>query len=96
MPLGVLTGFLRARRVPKKGFLSLSPKRAEKNYYKGKGVINYGRLTKKGGFSVLLHKLPKFVVPDLTGFKLKPYVAHNVPKIVSKEKLEKEKASAGI
>ncbi|KAJ7294552.1 hypothetical protein O6H91_03G042000 [Diphasiastrum complanatum] len=91
MPLGVIQGWLRAgRRVPKTAFVSLSSKRGPRGYYKGKGCQPVGRHTSKGKYVIMPEKLPQFVVPDLTGFKLKPYVSHDTPKVVP----EKAEAAA--
>eukprot|EP00795_Rhopilema_esculentum_P016768 gene16768-8230_t len=45
----------------------MTSKRGNKNFYKGK-------------FVVVPKKVPEFVVPDLTGFQLKPYVAWKTPR----------------
>ena len=60
--------------------LPLSTKRAKKGYYKGKGCTSEGRLTSKGKFIADPFKKLQLVVPDLEGFKLKPYIAKVVPK----------------
>mmetsp|Transcript_22345 Transcript_22345/g.28906 ORF Transcript_22345/g.28906 Transcript_22345/m.28906 type:complete len:118 (+) Transcript_22345:70-423(+) len=60
-------------------FVPLTSKRVKKGYYKGKGCRSTGRLTSKARFIVDPKKLVKVVVPDLTDFTLKPYVAMNVP-----------------
>jgi len=71
---GVLTGLLRKSRRPK-AIVSpnFSSKRGNKNFYKGKGVKNYGEVNAHGFWeqSVFLD----WKMPDLTNFKLKPYVA---------------------
>ncbi|WZN61447.1 ribosomal protein L27 [Chloropicon roscoffensis] len=77
-----LSGFLRTftrglRIVPRKGWKTLDAKRAKKGYVKGKGVKSVGRHTKYGGYTILAHKIPRYIVPDLKGFELKPYVARN-------------------
>ncbi|KAL5722042.1 hypothetical protein ACHQM5_005610 [Ranunculus cassubicifolius] len=53
----------------------LSSKRAPREYYKGKNCKPTGFHTRKGGYVVVQEKLPNYVVPDLTDFKLKPYVS---------------------
>lgn len=58
----------RTKRLP------LNSKRGNKNFYKGKGCTNEGRLTSKGRFLVDPKRRLELMVPDLTGFKLKPYV----------------------
>jgi len=41
----------------------------------GRGVRNPGFITKSGRYIIVPKKMPEFVVPDLTGFQLKPYVS---------------------
>lgn len=54
----------------------MSGKHGNKNFYKGRGVRNAGVPTKWGGYRFIQKKIPQYVVPDLTGCKLKPYVAY--------------------
>ena len=75
MPLGVEVLGNRARHAAVKGFLQLTSKRGNKNYYKGNGAASTGQHTSKGGYRILASKLPVFNVPDLTDFPLKPYVS---------------------
>ncbi|KAF9682501.1 hypothetical protein SADUNF_Sadunf05G0115500 [Salix dunnii] len=76
MPLGLITGIGRAMRRKRTSSLDiLSSKRAPRNYYKGKNCKPTGFHTRKGGYVVVPEKLPNYVVPDLTDFKLKPYVS---------------------
>ncbi|CAL5219143.1 g920 [Coccomyxa viridis] len=79
--LGVFTG--RGRRIPSKGFTQLTSKTGPKGYYKGKGVPTVGHHTRKGGYKILQDRLPQYVVPDLTDFKLKPYIAYETKPSVS-------------
>ncbi|KAH7296132.1 hypothetical protein KP509_26G010500 [Ceratopteris richardii] len=58
----------------------LTSKTGPRNYYKGKNCLSTGRHTSKGKYILIAEKLPKYVVPDLTGFPLKPYVEHSTPK----------------
>ncbi|KAL3696810.1 hypothetical protein R1sor_010886 [Riccia sorocarpa] len=91
MALGILTGLLRGGRlVPRSGYTALTSKRGPKGFYKGKGCKSTGRHTSKGGYILMAEKLPQFVVPDLTDFKLKAYVAHNTPKVPKMEKTSEE------
>ncbi|KAI8371662.1 mitochondrial ribosomal protein L27-domain-containing protein [Radiomyces spectabilis] len=57
-----------AKRMP------LNAKRGH-NYYKGTGSGAMGRHTKRGGYVIDWSKVRTFVVPDLEGFKLGPYVS---------------------
>ncbi|KAK3423521.1 hypothetical protein EUGRSUZ_F00376, partial [Eucalyptus grandis] len=76
MPLGLILGLGRAFRRKRTSSLDiLSSKRAPRNYYKGKNCKPTGFHTRKGGYVLLQEKLPNYVVPDLTDFKLKPYVS---------------------
>uniref|UniRef100_A0A803N5Z0 Mitochondrial ribosomal protein L27 n=1 Tax=Chenopodium quinoa TaxID=63459 RepID=A0A803N5Z0_CHEQI len=71
MPLGLILGLGRAMRRKRTSSLDiLSSKRAPRNYYKGKNCKPTGFHTRKGGYVVVLEKLPNYVVPDLTDFKL--------------------------
>ena len=47
----------------------------------------FGRLTSKGKFRFNLQAVPFYHVPDLTDFKLKPYVPHITPKIDAAKKV---------
>ncbi|XP_062217777.1 large ribosomal subunit protein mL41-like [Phragmites australis] len=53
----------------------LSSKLAPRDYYKGKNCKPTRFHTRKGGYVIVDEKLPRFVVPDLIDFKLKPYVS---------------------
>ncbi|XP_061353396.1 uncharacterized protein LOC133298161 [Gastrolobium bilobum] len=76
MPLGLILGIGRAFRRKRTSSLDiLSPKRAPRGYYKGKNCTPTGFHTRKGGYVLVQEKLPNYVVPDLTDFKLKPYVS---------------------
>ncbi|KAL4428091.1 hypothetical protein ABPG75_002180 [Micractinium tetrahymenae] len=77
--MGALTAALgRARRVPRSGFTRLTTKQGPRGYYKGKGAAPTGHHTSKGGYTVRDERLPQYVVPDLTGVKLKPFIATTI------------------
>ncbi|KAG2331646.1 hypothetical protein Bca52824_002826 [Brassica carinata] len=76
MTLGLLSAIGRSFRRKRASSLDiLSPKRAPRDFYKGKNCKSTGFHDKKGGYVVQPDKLPNYVIPDLTGFKLKPYVS---------------------
>ncbi|KAG8368933.1 hypothetical protein BUALT_Bualt15G0097900 [Buddleja alternifolia] len=76
MALGLILGIGRAFRRKRPSSLDiLTSSRSPKGYYKGKNCKPTGFHTRKGGYVVMPEKLPNYVVPDLTGFKLKPYVS---------------------
>jgi len=79
MALGLITGLARAMRRKRSSSLDiLTSKKGPRDYYKGKNCKSTGFHTRKGGYVLMDEKLPHYVVPDLIGFKLKPYVAHTV------------------
>ncbi|XP_074561218.1 uncharacterized protein LOC141830803 [Curcuma longa] len=76
MPLGLIIGLTRAIRRKRTSSLGiLSSKRGPRDYYKGKNCKPTGFHTRKGGYVLMDEKMPRYVVPDLTDFKLKPYVS---------------------
>jgi large subunit ribosomal protein L41 len=68
--------------------LPLNTKRAKKGYYKGKGSTSEGRLTSKGRFIADPLKKVQLIVPDLTGFPLKPYIAKTISKIPPENRID--------
>ncbi|XP_016569172.1 39S ribosomal protein L41-A, mitochondrial isoform X1 [Capsicum annuum] len=88
MPLGLLLGLGRSFRRKRTSSLDiLTTKRVPRGFYKGKNCKPTGFHTRKGGYVIVQEKLPNYVVPDLTSFKivhmqlgiilqlLKPYVS---------------------
>ena len=47
----------------------------------------FGKITRKGLFSFDLQRVPFYNVPDLTDFRLKPYVPHITPLIDPEKKV---------
>jgi hypothetical protein len=70
---GALSLFIRGRWVPRKGWKVLTTKQSTK-IYKGKGAMKTGLHDRWGRFQQLESMMPKYVVPSLVGFNLKPYV----------------------
>ncbi|XP_048233761.1 39S ribosomal protein L41-A, mitochondrial isoform X2 [Ricinus communis] len=71
MALGLILGIGRAFRRKRTSALDiLSSKRAPRDYYKGKNCKPTGFHTRKGGYVIVPEKLPNYVVPDLTDFKM--------------------------
>jgi hypothetical protein len=83
-----LSQIARTRVVPRKGWKVLTSK-DKRNFYKGKGSMKTGVLTSWGKFVPLAQMKPKYVVPDLKDFPLKPYVANYDP-----EKLKEASSGA--
>ncbi|KAJ9673906.1 hypothetical protein PVL29_023449 [Vitis rotundifolia] len=89
MALGLILGIGRAFRRKRTSSLDiLSSKRAPRDYYKGKNCKPTGFHTRKGGYVLMQEKLPNYVVPDLTDFKLKPYVSQCTREVKANEATE--------
>lgn len=73
-----LTLCARGRRVPSKGWKVMTGKHRP-GYYKGRGATKTGLHSTTRGFEIVPAMLPQYVVPELKGFSLKPYVANYVP-----------------
>jgi len=61
---------------------NMSPKRGNKDFYKGKGGTSQGRITSKGRFIQIPTKMKFILAPlqkDLSSFPLKPYVSKKTP-----------------
>uniref|UniRef100_A0ACB8F0P7 39S ribosomal protein L41, mitochondrial n=1 Tax=Sphaerodactylus townsendi TaxID=933632 RepID=A0ACB8F0P7_9SAUR len=54
-------------------------KRGPRTFYKSRGSKPAGYLTCSAKFRLVPEMVPKLVVPDLTGFKLRPYVSYRAP-----------------
>eukprot|EP00347_Sterkiella_histriomuscorum_P008632 403344354 len=50
----------------------------------------FGKISRKGNFSFEIQKVPFYNVPDLTNFKLKPYVSYTTPKVGDQDKVQKQ------
>ncbi|KAK3995806.1 mitochondrial ribosomal protein L27-domain-containing protein [Cladorrhinum sp. PSN332] len=58
--------------------LRLTTKDVNKGFYKGTGTGAMGRHTKYGGYIIEWERVRTYVCPDLTDFKLTPFVTQNV------------------
>ncbi|XP_008829403.1 39S ribosomal protein L41, mitochondrial [Nannospalax galili] len=54
-------------------------KRGPRTFYKSRGAKRTGIYVSGWKFVQVKEMVPEFVVPDLTGFKLKPYVNYQAP-----------------
>ena len=68
--------------------LPLTTKKAGKGYSKGNRATKEGRLTSKGKFIVDPLKRVELVVPNLLGFKLKPYIAASASRFAPEDRRE--------
>mmetsp|Transcript_14252 Transcript_14252/g.29328 ORF Transcript_14252/g.29328 Transcript_14252/m.29328 type:complete len:140 (-) Transcript_14252:275-694(-) len=60
--------------------LGLTSKRVRRHLNKGYGSTKEGKFVKGNKFRMIKSMMLELVVPDLTGFKLKPYIAASVPR----------------
>ncbi|XP_075041526.1 large ribosomal subunit protein mL41 [Mixophyes fleayi] len=75
-----------------RGFIRGSDRMAEitskmgpKSFNRGRGAKRVGYLTSNKKFVKVKEMVPEFLVPDLTGFKLKPYVSYRAPQGAEEE-----------
>ncbi|KFP05086.1 39S ribosomal protein L41, mitochondrial [Calypte anna] len=54
-------------------------KRGPRTHNKGRGAKRLGVLTSNYKFILIKEMVPEFIVPNLEGFKLKPYVSYRAP-----------------
>lgn len=54
-------------------------KRGPRSFNKGRGTKGTGAHSRGGRFVVVKEMVPELVVPELAGFKLRPYVSHRAP-----------------
>ena len=73
-----VSGLRAARLGPTQGRGPLTSKRAP-HLKKGYGAVGLGSHSKKGFFHINTQMVPEFIVPDLTDFKLKPYISRKTP-----------------
>eukprot|EP00055_Hartaetosiga_balthica_P004314 m.11127 g.11127 ORF g.11127 m.11127 type:complete len:89 (-) comp3779_c3_seq1:199-465(-) len=63
---------------------AMTAKRANKNFYKGRGAKSTGFISRKGTFIPDPYKRVHFVVPNLEGCEMKPYVSYKAPLTIGK------------
>lgn len=69
---GLITSMTRSSKFGRSHSLRpLTPKRANRRFYKGNGCRNEGVHAKRGRYVVDPEKLLQLQVPDLTGFKVR-------------------------
>ena len=75
----------------------LTGKTGPRCYYKGKRCTPAGFLTNKSYFLIDRNRLHEFIVPDLSGFPLKPYVdASSLPNDMKDEDFPKGKMDSNM
>lgn len=77
--MGVLSTLARGLVRGADRMAEFTSKKGSRTHYKPRGTRPTGRQTCSGKFIRIKEMVPEFVVPDLTGFKLKPYVSYRAP-----------------
>ncbi|NXN11190.1 RM41 protein, partial [Indicator maculatus] len=77
--MGLLTELARGLVRGADRMSPFTSKRGPRTYNKGRGAKRPGVLTSNNKFIRIKEMVPEFVVPDLEGFKLKPYVSYRAP-----------------
>lgn len=77
--MGLLTELVRGLVRGADRMSPFTSKRGPRSYNKGRGAKKLGVLTSSKKFILIKEMVPEFVVPDLEGFKLKPYVSYRAP-----------------
>ncbi|XP_041727056.1 39S ribosomal protein L41, mitochondrial [Coregonus clupeaformis] len=77
--MGVLSALRRGLVRGADRMAEFTSKRGSRTHYKGRGAQPTGVLTSSRKFVPVQAMIPQFVVPDLEGFKLKPYVSYRTP-----------------
>ncbi|KAJ3402209.1 hypothetical protein HDV05_008663 [Chytridiales sp. JEL 0842] len=62
----------------------LTGKFGNKNFYKGTGSGAMGRWTRKGAYILEPERFRQYMIPNLTGFQLTPYINPNVERTFQK------------
>uniref|UniRef100_A0A8C8SXT6 Mitochondrial ribosomal protein L41 n=1 Tax=Pelusios castaneus TaxID=367368 RepID=A0A8C8SXT6_9SAUR len=78
--MGLLTNITRGLVRGADRMAEFTSKRGNKYHNKGRGAKKLGYVTLNKKFIKIKEMVPEFVVPDLTGFKLKPYISFQTPK----------------
>lgn len=77
--MGLLTALARGLVRGADRMSPFTSKRGPRSHNKGRGAKKLGVLTGGRKFILLKEMVPQFVVPNLEGFKLKPYVSYHAP-----------------
>ncbi|NXO00515.1 RM41A protein, partial [Rhinopomastus cyanomelas] len=76
--MGLLSALTRGLRRGADRIAPFTSKRGPRSHNKGRGARRPGLLV-AGKFLLFRAMVPEFVVPELVGFKLKPYVSYRAP-----------------
>ena len=77
--MGLLSGAARALVRGADRMSKWTSKRGPRTFYKSRGAKGVGFHGRGGRFVLVKEMVPELVVPELAGFKLKPYVNYRAP-----------------
>ncbi|KAM6965500.1 large ribosomal subunit protein mL41 [Aplochiton taeniatus] len=77
--MGVLSTLARGLVRGADRMAEFTSKRGSRTHYKSRGARPTGILTSSRKFIPVQAMIPQFVVPNLDGFKLRPYVSYRTP-----------------
>ncbi|NWU96908.1 RM41A protein, partial [Upupa epops] len=77
--MGLLSALARGLRRGADRIAPFTSKRGPRSHNKGRGARRPGLLVGGKKFLLVQAMVPEFVVPELKGFKLKPYVSYRAP-----------------
>lgn len=78
--MGVLSTLMRGLVRGADRMAEFTSKRGSRTHNKGRGARPTGLNLSSGKFITIKAMIPEFVVPNLEGFKLKPYVSYRAPR----------------
>lgn len=78
--MGVLSTLMRGLVRGADRMAEFTSKRGSRTHNKGRGARPTGLKLSSGKFLPIQAMIPQFVVPNLEGFKLKPYVSYRSPR----------------
>ncbi|XP_034027187.1 39S ribosomal protein L41, mitochondrial [Thalassophryne amazonica] len=74
--MGLLSGLMRGLVRGADRMSEFTSKRGGRTHYKSRGARPTGRILPSQKFVAIKAMIPEFIVPNLEGFKLKPYVSY--------------------
>lgn len=78
--MGVLSTLMRGLVRGADRMAEFTSKRGSRSHNKGRGARPTGLKLSSGKFLPIQAMIPEFVVPNLEGFKLRPYVSYRAPR----------------
>ncbi|KAM9325309.1 large ribosomal subunit protein mL41 [Gastrophryne carolinensis] len=98
--MGLLQNLVRGLVRGSDRMAEITSKMGPRSFNRGRGAKKMGYLTPNRKFVKVKEMVPEYIVPDLTGFKLRPYVSYKAPagteEAMTAEKLFMETAAPAI